>query len=152
MTKMNTSIQSAMKSLDFLIGRWNTEGEILANEGNTAIHFKGTDRYEWILDGHYIRHEVNVIMDQEKVEAIEIIGEFNPETKRYKMRSFDNKGTFTEMDGYFDEKGTFHSLGSKMRSELSITDNHTLAASWENTKDNQNWRPWMELTLSKFYL
>jgi len=146
---MNKSIQPGMESLHFLIGRWNTEGEIKAREGNAASKFTGTDSYEWILDGHYILHKVEVTMNNKKVEAFEIIGGFDPETKRYKMRSFDNQGIFTEMEGYLDERGAFHILGDKMRAQLAVIDKNTMTAHWENSKDNQKWAPWMELTLSK---
>lgn len=135
--------------MQFLIGTWNTEGEILANEGKAAIKFKGTDNYQWILDGQFILHKVDVTMNNEKIETIEIIGEFDATTNRFKMRSFDNQGTFTEMEACIDEKGTFYILGDKMRAKLSIRDNNTLIAHWENSIDNQNWRPWMDLTLSK---
>ena len=69
--------------------------------------------------------------------------------QRYKMRSFDNQGTFTEMEAWIDDNGTFCILGEKMRSSLSIRDSNTLTAHWENSIDNQNWLPWMDLTLSK---
>jgi len=146
---MKKLIKPEMELLQFLIGMWNTEGEVIANEGNAAIKFIGTDSYEWILDGHFILHKVDVTMNNEKVEAIEIIGEFDAATKRYKMRSFDNQGTFTEMEGWIDDKGTFCILGEKMRSSLSIRDSDTLIVHWENSIDNQNWLPWMDLTLSK---
>jgi hypothetical protein len=143
------SITPGMNLLDFLIGKWNTSGEIMASEGNAASQFTGTDSYEWILDGHYILHQVDVIMNNEKVEAFEIIGDYDPGTKRYKLRSFDNQGTFTAMEGFLDEKGTFHILGDKMCARLSVIDKNTMSAHWENSKDNQKWVPWMDLTLSK---
>jgi hypothetical protein len=146
---MKNLTQAEMERLQFLIGKWNTEGEIIAHDRNAATKFKGTDTYEWILDGHFILHKVDVEMNNEKILATEIIGEFDGVTKRYKMRSFDNHGVFTEMEGHFDEQGTFHILGDKMRSKLSVTDSNTLTAHWENSVDNQTWLPWMDLTLTK---
>ena len=146
---MKKSIKHEIERLQFLIGIWNTEGSINANEGNDATKLTGTDSYEWILDGQFILHRVDVTMNNLKVEAIEIIGGFDAVTKRYKMRSFDNQGAFTEMEAWIDHKGTFHILGDKMRSALSIRDSSTLIAHWENSKDNQTWLPWMYLTLSK---
>jgi len=142
-------IKSEMEPLRFLIGRWHTQGEIKAIGDNPASKVIGTDSYEWILDGHFILHKVDVTMNNEKVEAIEIIGEFVVESRLYKMRSFDNQGAFTEMEAYIDEKGTFHILGDKMRAKLSVIDNNTMIAYWENSKDNQKWLPWMDLKLSK---
>lgn len=143
------NIKSEMESLRFLIGRWHTQGEIKATGGNPASKLIGTDSYEWVLDGHFILHKVDVTMNNEKVEAIEIIGDFDEESKLYKMRSFDNQGAYTEMEAYIDEKGTLHILGDKMRANLSVSDNNTMIAHWENSEDNQEWFPWMDLKLSK---
>ena len=146
---MQLAIKAEISPLLFLIGKWKTDGTIISKEGVTESKIIGTDNYELILDGHYILHKVDVTMNNEKVEAIEIIGEFDATTKRYKMRSFDNQGAFTEMEAYIDEKGIFHILGDKMRSKLSMRDSNTLIAHWENSKDNKNWLPWMDLKLSK---
>ena len=88
-------------------------------------------------------------MNNEKVEAIEIIGEFDAISRKYKMRSFDNQGSFTEMELFIDDEGIIHINGERMRAKLIIINNNTLKAQWENSPDNKNWLPWMKLTLSK---
>jgi hypothetical protein len=145
---MKKNSKTELTPLHFLLGTWNTRGKIMANEGNAPGQIEGTDSYELILGGHFILHKVDVTMNKEKVEALEIIGEFDAKTKRYKMRSFDNQGMFTEMEAYIDEKGSFHIIGDKMRSKLSVIDNNSMIAHWENSKD-KNWVPWMDLKLSK---
>ena len=42
-------------------------------------------------------------MGKEKIEAIEVIGGCDVGSKKYKMRSFDNQGAFTEMEAHIDE-------------------------------------------------
>ena len=149
MTISNTDIKAEISPLLFLIGKWKTEGRIISKEGDTEGKIIGNDSYELILEGHYILHKVDVTMNNEKVEAIEIIGDFDVNSKKYKMRSFDNQGKYSEMEGEMDKQGIFHIYGDKMRSTLSIIDSNTLIAHWEMSEDNVNWRPWMELKLSK---
>jgi hypothetical protein len=138
-----------MQKLDFLIGVWKTEGDVRA-EGNTpATTFKGTDSYEWILKKTFILHKVDVTMGKEKIEAFEVIGGRDLESKKYKMRSFDNQGAFTEMEAHIDEKGVLHIVGANMRSKLIRHNEKKLIAQWERLGDNKEWVPWMDLQLSK---
>lgn len=138
-----------MKALNFLIGKWNTKGDIKADGEMPAKKIKGTDSYEWVLNGCFILHKVDVVMGADKTEAIELIGEFNNKSKTYKMRSFDNQGNFITMEAHLDGSGTLHILGDNMRSKLSIDENNNMTAHWEKSEDNKNWQPWMDLTLSK---
>ncbi len=114
-----------------------------------ATKIKGTDSYEWILNGCFILHSVNVVMGDDRTEAIEIIGEFDSTTKTYKMRSFDNQGDFTTMEAHLDEMGALPILGDNIRSKLSMDDNNNMSAHWEKSADNKDWQPWMDLTFSK---
>jgi hypothetical protein len=142
-------IGQAMQSLDFLIGIWKTEGEVRA-EGNTPlITFKGTDSYEWILEKSFILHKVDVTMGKHKIEAIEVIGGYDKASKKYKMRSFDNQGAFTEMEAHIDNKEVLHIVGANMRSKLIRHNEKKLGAHWERLGDNGEWAPWMDLQLSK---
>jgi len=142
-------ISANMQRLDFLIGTWKTEGEVRA-EGNTpAIAFKGTDSYEWILNKTFILHKVDVTMGKEKIEAIEVIGGYNVGSKKYKMRSFDNQGAFTEMEAHLDKNGVLYIVGANMRSKLFRQNEKNLIAHWERLVDGREWVPWMDLQLSK---
>ena len=138
-----------MQRLDFLIGTWMTEGEVKAGENTSAIAFHGTDSYEWILNKTFILHKVDVTMDKEKIEAFEVIGVSDLESKKYKMRSFDSKGAFTEMEAHIDQKGVLHIVGANMRSKLIRHSAKKLIAHWERLVDNSEWVPWMDLQLSK---
>ena len=138
-----------MQRLGFLIGTWKTEGEVRAEGSTPAIPFKGTDSYEWILNKTFILHKVDVTMGKEKIEAFEVIGRTDLESKKYKMRSFDNQGAFTEMEAHIDEKGALHIVGANMRSKLIKQNDKKLIAHWERLVDNKEWVPWMDLQLSK---
>ena len=88
-------------------------------------------------------------MGKEKTEAIEVIGGNDVGSKKYKMRSFDNQGAFTEMEAHIDDKGALHIVGANMRSKLIINNEKNLIAHWERLVDNGEWVAWMDLQLSK---
>ena len=87
-------------------------------------------------------------MGKEKIEAIEI-GGCDPGSNKYKMRSFDNQGAFTEMEAHIDEEGVLHIVGADMRSKLIRHNEKNLIAHWERLADDGEWVPWMDLQLSK---
>ena len=138
-----------MKPLSFLIGKWNTKGQIKAEGEMPAINIKGTDSYEWVLNGSFILHKVDVVMGEDRTEAFELIGEFDSISRTYKMRSFDNHGKFTTMEAIFDESGALHILGDIMRAKLSVYDSNNMSAQWEKLVDSKNWQSWMDLRFSK---
>jgi hypothetical protein len=135
--------------LSFLIGKWKTNGETEADNKTPAVKFEGTDSYEWTLDGQFILHTVDVTMGGDRVQAMEFIGEFDEQTKKYTMRSFDSHGAYLEMKAHLDGTGDLHIEGNNMRSILSVTDENNLTARWERSEDNKKWMSWMKLTLSK---
>ena len=138
-----------MEGLNFLIGTWKTQGKVRADGATPEITFNGTDSYEWILNRKFILHKVDVMMGNEKTEAVEIIGGYNVENKTYHMRSFDNRGTVMEMEAHIDKQDVLHIVGSDMRSKLTRRDENTLIAHWERLAENQTWVAWMDLQLSK---
>ena len=134
-----------MESLEYLIGDWITSGSIIG-ENEQKGKITGTDSYHWILDRKFILHKVEVTINDQQVQAIEIIGK---KAGGFDLRSFDNEGGFTEMSGHLDEKKVLHINGDKMRAALTIADNNTLKAHWEKSGDNKTWEPWMDITLER---
>ena len=137
-----------MNELNFLIGSWKTEGEIISDKEPPA-RITGTDSYEWILEKSFILHKVDVMMGDEKTEAIELIGPGDKSKKTYNLRSFDKHGNFVTMEGRLDENGVLQISGDKMRSRLSLINENHMSAHWEKSEDNKNWSPWMDLQFSK---
>lgn len=65
MTKIETS------NFERLIGVWKTEGVIITEKDNTK--FAATDSYQFILEGNYILHQVDVIMANERSETLKLL-------------------------------------------------------------------------------
>ena len=139
-----------LKHLDFLVGKWQTSGTIKATTDNPAQEIKGTDSYEWALDGHFLLHQVEVLMGEEKTLTIELIGSYDAANKTYAMRSFDNQGNFATMQASIEREGVMKITGDKMRSTLSASkDGQQMQAHWERSEDGTTWVPWMDMQFSK---
>jgi hypothetical protein len=144
---MNTN--NKLNELEFLLGRWSTAGTVNATIDAAEIKFQGTDTYDLILDGKFILHKVDVMMGGEHIEVVEIIGESASTNKGYALRSFDNRGVYTEMSADLDAQDQLVINGDKMRAFLKASGPGKLSARWERLAENANWIPWMDLTLTK---
>ncbi len=143
--KNNNKIQK----LEFIIGKWNTSGIIRATDKFPEVKIKGTDTYEWVSNKAFILHTVDVMMGDEHIQSIEVIG-FDEKLQNYPMHSFDHNGVASFMTGNFDDKNAFLLSGEKMRATLTV--NVALSAMkafWELSEDGITWTPWMDITFSK---
>jgi hypothetical protein len=138
-----------LKELNALAGKWRSRGEVKATPGNPSVMIKGTDTYEWVCEGQFLFHEVDVLIGEEKVEVIEMIC-YDLSTRNYPMRSFDNQGNFTTMQATVDAKGVWKLTGDGIRSTLVISkDGNSMQAHWERSDDGLKWLAWMEMEFTK---
>ncbi len=146
---MNTKSKSEMQKLEFIIGKWNTHGVIRETDNSPEIRINGTDTYELVSNGFFILHTVDVLMDNERVNLIEVIG-FDEKLQKYVLQSFDNLGNISFMNGHFNLENAFKITGEKQRATLTVNlDASEMKAFWEQSKDGKNWSPWMDITFSK---
>ena len=138
-----------LAKIDFLIGTWKTQGVVLGNNTVPEVHFEGTDTYEWVCGGSFILHTVDVLMGNERINTIEVVG-FDRAYNNYSFRSFDSNGNFLKMHGSFNDTGAFVVITENMRSTLTVNQpGKMMSAFWEQSKDGDIWEPWMSLTLAK---
>jgi hypothetical protein len=138
------------KQLDFLVGIWRTEGELLNGVFNPPIKINGTDTYEWVLEGRFLLHRANVRIGKDKIEFLELIGNYDHTNKTFLMRAFDSNGEFTTMLASVESDGILKISGKGMRSTLSLGENgKVMTAFWERSDDGSNWVEWMEMTFSR---
>ena len=138
---------NGLDDLSFLIGTWRTEGKVLPDVNTPGTDIRGTDRYEWVLDRHFILHKVDVVIGTTQIKVLELIGA-DPENGVYRLRSFENRGEFSEMKGWLKE-GVFHISANNMQAHLTVKDSGHLDVRWERSEDGRVWKPWMELSLMK---
>src|SRR5215831_20891130 len=74
--------------LGALVGRWRSEGHIV---GEVPVPITGTDTYEWLAGGFFLVHHVDVVIGEQAVQAIELIGEYDPANDSFTARSYDNR-------------------------------------------------------------
>ncbi len=140
----------AVGRLEFLIGTWNTVGEVRASPTSPAVAINGTDSYELVLGGSFIEHRVDVMMGDVRTEAIELIGEYDNARGTYQMRSFGNDGGYAVMEGRIETNGSLVISGDKMRASLTrVVEGQKMEANWEMQNEDGKWVPWMDLVLTK---
>ena len=146
--------------LDALVGRWRSEGHIV---GDPPVPITGTDIYEWLPGGFFLVHHVDVVIGQQQVQALKIIGEHDPTTDSFTAHAYDNLGNTTIMRARVDEQGVWPFTGGgdvaavarpasadasgAVRSTLTISpDRSSMTARWERSDDGVSWQPWMDMT------
>jgi uncharacterized protein DUF1579 len=149
--------------LGALVGRWRSEGHIV---GEVPMPITGTDIYEWLPGGFFLVHHVDVVIGKQKVQALELIGEYDPATDSFTGRAYDNHGNITIMRARVDEQGvwTFSGGGDvapvarpssadasgAVRSTLTVSpDRSGMTARWERSDDGVSWQPWMDMTFTR---
>jgi hypothetical protein len=140
--------QSELRRLDALVGLWDSQGHTIAN-GGPAIEIKGTDTYEWFPGEFFLVHRADVLVGDERVNVLEMIGPYDAATRTYPMRSFDSQGNFIVMQASLNDAGSWTFEGISERATLTINpDLDSMTAHWEQLRDN-DWHPWMEMTFTR---
>jgi len=150
------------RRLGALVGRWRSEGHVV---GEPPVPIDGTDIYEFLPGEFFLVHHVDVTVGHQKVQAIEIIGEYDAATGAFTCRAYDNDGNVTIMRAHVDDDGIWTFTGGPdiapaaqsdgggtaggVRSTLTIRDANTMSAKWERTDDDAAWQPWMDMTFTR---
>ncbi|WP_433380253.1 DUF1579 family protein [Streptosporangium sp. CA-115845] len=150
MTDRNRASTTENERLNALVGRWRSQGQAVATPVEPVIQIAGFDTYEWLGGGFFLIHRVDVRINDDKVEVIEMIGPYDPATRTYPMRSFDNRGNFVTMRASVNDDGVWTFTGETERATLVIAeDRNTMTARWERVDNGSDWRHWMDMTFTK---
>lgn len=139
--------------LDPLIGTWHTQGEVLDEDGSTAVAtIEGTDSYEW-LGRSYVIHRADVHMGGDHVEVLEVIGPYDPDTGTYQTRAYDSHGGIETSTAGVDDQGvwTFGTDGATATLRVA-GDGQSMSADWVragDAGDGTTWRPWMRMRFTR---
>ena len=149
--------------LGALVGRWRTEGHVI---GDDAEPITGTDVYEWLPGRHFLVHHVDVMVGDEHVRAIELIGDHDAATDSFMARAYDHTGAVTTMRAGVDPSGVWHFAGgadvavsaraaatpeeAAVRATLTpAADGRSMRALWERADDGVKWEPWMDVRFTR---
>lgn len=151
------------RRLGALVGRWRSEGHVV---GEPPVPIEGTDIYEWLPGGFFLVHHVDVVVGDQPVQAIELIGEYDPAADSFTGRAYDNLGNVTIMHARVDDAGAWTFTGGDdvapaarpstadgsgaVRSTLTVSpDKSSMTARWERSDDGSSWQPWMQMIFTR---
>jgi Protein of unknown function (DUF1579) len=149
--------------LGALVGRWRSQGHII---DDPPVPIAGTDIYEWLPGGFFLVHHVDVVIGDQQVQALELIGPYDPASDAFTARAYDNLGNVTVMQARVDDQGVWRFTGGgdvaavarpasadasgAVRSTLTISpDRSGMTARWERSDDGASWQPWMDMTFTR---
>lgn len=129
-----------------LIGTWSTSGQIFTENGITKL--KGTDSYEWILEGNFILHKAHVTMGNEKSEIFEVIS-LEESTDGAQMQYFNSKGESGTMQSEIKDH-IFNIEGKRLKFNGTINNKDTeITGKWYLQSESKDWKKLIELKLEK---
>jgi Protein of unknown function (DUF1579) len=137
--------------LEALVGRWRTQGRTRETAEAPAARIEAVDTYEWLPGRHALLHAVDAQVGEEKVEGAEIIG-WDPARGAYITQYFGSDGPSAYEASLVEEDGVLVWSMSSKSDRFTGTfsqDGETITGHWEQLDDDGNWRPWMEITLTK---
>jgi hypothetical protein len=147
------------RRLGALVGRWRSAGHVV---GDRPVPIVGTDSYQWLPGGFFVVHHVDVMLGDQRVQALELLGEYDPAADAFTARAYDNLGNVTVMEARVDDQGVWRFTGGgdvapaarpdaaeasgAVRSTLRISpDRAGMTARWERSDDGASWQPWMDM-------
>jgi hypothetical protein len=139
-----------MRALEPLVNKWRTSGHVYDASGSEVMRIEGTDEYEWMAGGRWVIHRVDVMMGDDRTQALELIGEPGGDGT-FTMRAFDASGAFDTMTLVVRGR-TFHAQGDGVRNTLTVNDDGSaMAAVWERQAEDKSWFRWMRIDFDRRY-
>jgi hypothetical protein len=137
----------ALAPLDALTGAWRSRGRTVAAPDAPAVDIEGTDVYEWLPGGGFLKHTVDVRMGGDRIRVLELIGDFDG--RSYAMRAFDHGGTYSEMRATVDAAGRFTFADDSTRALLTVEPGGAaMSARWERLTGD-GWSHWMDMSFTR---
>jgi hypothetical protein len=139
------------EALGALVGRWHTQGWTREEAGTPSERIDAIDMYEWLPGGAALLHIVDATVGEKRVEGAEIIG-YDPDRGHYASLYFGTDGPtayeadLTETDDALVWE--MRSADSRFRGSFDA-DGKIITGHWELLVAGSEWRPWMDITLTK---
>ncbi len=138
-----------LEPLTPIIGRWRSSGTVLDADGSVVATVAGSDVYSWLPGGHWIVHEVDVIMGEERTQVLELIGGRDEGSGGWQMHAFDTADSPGKMLLTAAEPDLLLLQGDGVRSWFRIRagDRH-MTTLWEREVGHR-WIPWMDMRFDR---
>jgi hypothetical protein len=92
---------SELKKLDFMVGTWNSEGEMKPGPMGPGGKVTITDKYEWMPGGFFLVMHSSFKNDMVDGTGISFMG-YNPDDKQYTYDEFNSMGERSHSNGSVD--------------------------------------------------
>ena len=137
-----------MSRFEIFIGTWNTTGEVLETEGAPATTLSATDTYRWLPGRQFIVHDVDARFGETVTRSMEVMG-YDKQAKSYFARSYDDQGVTERFE--VNLRGRNWSIdGASVRFRGKFdSDGNRLVGLWEMKGKSSQWKPWIELVLTR---
>jgi hypothetical protein len=115
------------------------------------VAIEAVDTYEWLPGRFGLLHTVDARVGEAHVEGAEIIG-WDPARDAYVTQYFGSDGpnayeaSLAEVDDALVWR--MRSVTDRFAGAFS-DDGNTITGHWERLDDEQDWKPWMEITLRR---
>ncbi|MEH3114174.1 hypothetical protein [Pedobacter terrae] len=125
------------------IGKWKTEG--LTKSGDVIV---GTDTYEWVDGGFFLKHQVDVKFGNKTIRSLEIT-HYDDMEDVFRSQSFGNEGCISIATlRIYDDIILIFADAKRFNGNFKT---HTIEGKWEQF-DGRNWVQWMDVKLTKISL
>lgn len=133
------------------LGKWHAEGKSFAT-GQSKDDPRGSiekwvsdETFEWLPGEFFIIQRWDALIGANEFKGIGIIG-YDPETRSYVTRSFENHGHFREYVTRV-EGNVWTFMGDTERARVKFTDGgDTQKINWEWKPDGETWLPLCDRT------
>jgi hypothetical protein len=138
-----------LEPLQAIIGRWRSSGTILDEDGLSVGTIAGTDTYSWLPGGHWVVHEVDVMMGEERTQVLELIGGHDEASGGWQMHAFDTADSPGRMSLTVKGPGLLLLQGNGVRSWFRPQAGpDRMTTLWEREVDDV-WISWMDMRFER---
>lgn len=139
---------AAEEPLEALVGQWRTRGRTI---DPPATLIDAVDTYEWLPGWSALLHTVDASVGDEHVEGAEIIS-WDSKLRMYVTLYAGSDGPNRYEATLSEEAGRLVWRMRSARDRFAGTfsqDGKTIDGQWEQLDDEDCWRPWMKVRLTK---
>jgi hypothetical protein len=140
--------------LGVFLGRWHATGEVAATDSTPAARVDSIDTYEWYPGEHFLVHDADSKVGEDRIRSLEIIG-YDTKQRRYSASFFDSTGG-SGIEELRRDGATWTWRGSNVmgvrehRCIATVSDDRkTIRARHEKSDDGKTWSLWIDVTLAK---
>lgn len=135
------------RRLNILAGAWDTAITMVEADGTDGGTSRASDVYVWMPNRHFLVHEVDAMMGDQRVQSTEIFG-VDPASGEFFSRSYDPDGSTGDFVSKIDGPD-YTIIGQAQRFAGQFgRDGRMLRGEWKQLRGDQ-WLPFVRIVLIK---